>query len=188
MMRITFRLGVLLCAAAGLTGCVSLTDQPMEVDSVEARIAAARSAAPASISADATVLDFDGTVLVEGTNGWVCSPGMNPDDPYPMCNDTVWTELIGALMKQEDFSTDKVGFSYMLQGDNNVSNSNPYATDPDNGDVWVQEGPHLMLIVPRDALKGLTDDPYSGGPYVMWKNTPYAHIMVPLADQRPARP
>ncbi len=188
MTGFSVRLCVLLSAVSGLTGCVSRTNQAMEDGSVEARITAARSAAPASISADATVVDFDGSVLVEGTNGWVCSPGMNPDDPFPMCNDEVWTELIGALMKQEDFSTDRVGFSYMLQGDNNVSNSNPYATDPDNGDVWIQEGPHLMLIVPREALEGLTDDPYAGGPYVMWKDTPYAHIMVPLADQRPARP
>ena len=28
-------------------------------------------------------------------------------------------------------------------------------------------------------------NPNSGGAYVMWKGTPYAHIMVPVA-QRPA--
>jgi len=38
------------------------------------------------------------------------------------------------------------------------------------------------------ALEGLTDDPYAGGPYVMWKDTPYAHIMIPLAEERPPRP
>lgn len=79
-----------------------------------------------------------------------------------------------------DFSTDRIGISYMLQGDMNVSNSNPAATDPNNGDVWVQEGPHIMVVVPREMLKGMSDDPYNGGPYVMWKDTPYAHIMVPV--------
>ena len=58
----------------------------------------------------------------------------------------------------------------MLKGDMNVSNSDPTATDPNNGDVWVQEGPHLMIWVPREMLKGLTDDPYAGGPYVMSYN------------------
>jgi hypothetical protein len=28
----------------------------------------------------------------------------------------------------------------------------------------------------------MTDDFRSGGPYVMWGDTPYAHIMVPVAD------
>ena len=68
----------------------------------------------------------------------------------------------------------------MMQGDAMVSNSSPYATDKNNGDVWIQEGPHLMIIVPKEMLKGLSDDPFNGGPYVMWKDTPYAHIMVPV--------
>ena len=68
----------------------------------------------------------------------------------------------------------------MLQGDALVSNSDPTAKDPKNGDVWVQEGPHLMIVVPKAMLKGMSDDPFNGGPYVMWKDTPYAHIMVPV--------
>jgi len=56
----------------------------------------------------------------------------------------------------------------------------PYAADKNNGDVWVQEGPHLMIVVPKEMLKGLSDDPSNGGPYVMWKDTQYAHIMVPV--------
>jgi hypothetical protein len=73
----------------------------------------------------------------------------------------------------------------MLQGDMLVSNSNPAATDPNNGDVWVQEGPHLMIVVPKAQLQGISDDPYNGGPYVMWRDTPYAHIMVPVRGTLP---
>jgi hypothetical protein len=29
-------------------------------------------------------------------------------------------------------------------------------------------------------LKAMTSDPSSGEPYVMWGDTPYAHIMVPV--------
>lgn len=171
-----------------LSGCSHTAAMAPEEGSEGWKIDLARSAGPASITADATIVDFDGSVLVEGTNGWVCSPGMNPDDPYPLCNDQVWVDLIDALMKQEDFSPNRVGISYMLQGDSSVNNADPYDTEPGEGEVWIQEGPHLMIIVPHEALEGLTDDPYAGGPYVMWKDTPYAHIMVPLAEERPPRP
>ena len=39
-------------------------------DDTAARIAQARSAAPEAISAEATIMETDGTVLVEGSNGW----------------------------------------------------------------------------------------------------------------------
>ena len=31
-----------------------------------------------------------------------------------------------------------------------------------------------------DATIVVNDDPSSGGPYVMWKDTDYAHIMIPV--------
>jgi len=34
-----------------------------------------------------------------------------------------------------------------------------------------------FVIVPdTKMLQGISDDPNNGGPYVMWKGTPYAHI------------
>jgi hypothetical protein len=45
-----------------------------------------------------------------------------------------------------------------------------------------------MIAVPRAMLEGITDDPHGGGPYVMWKDTPYAHIMVPLEDANRSAP
>ena len=149
-------------------------------ESTAEKIARSQSAAVAGISRDATIMDLDGSLLQQGTNAWVCMPGVRPGDDHPMCNDAVWSKLMQAAGAGADFSTDRIGISYMLQGDMNVSNSNPAATDPDNGDVWVQEGPHIMVVVPAEMLKGMSDDPYNGGPYVMWKDTPYAHIMVPV--------
>ncbi len=144
------------------------------------KIARAKSAAHSGISKDATVMDVDGAILSKGSNGWVCRPGTGPGDDHPMCNDAVWEKLMQAAASSADFKADGVGISYMLQGDAHVSNSNPAATDPNNGDVWVQEGAHLMIVAPKEMLKGISDDPYNGGPYVMWKDTPYAHIMVPI--------
>jgi hypothetical protein len=39
-----------------------------------------------------------------------------------------------------------------------------------------------MVIVSSPAqLEGISADPTNGGPWVMWKGTKYAHIMVPVA-------
>jgi hypothetical protein len=153
-------------------------------ESAAGKIARAQSATHPGISNNAAVMDVDGKVLKQGSNGWTCMPGIGPGDNHPMCNDEVWAKLMQAAAAGADFQTDRIGISYMLQGDALVSNSNPAATDPKNGDVWVQEGPHLMIVAPKEMLKGLSDDPYNGGPYVMWKDTPYAHIMVPIRDTK----
>ncbi|MEE9230619.1 MAG: hypothetical protein V3U86_07930 [Acidobacteriota bacterium] len=150
-------------------------------ESKRGKIDRAMSAAPESVSKDATIMDVDGAVLRKGINGWICMPGIMPGDNHPMCNDDVWVSLMKAVGARADYSTDRIGISYMLQGDALVSNSDPYATDKNNGDVWIQEGPHLMIVVPDPGtLDGLPTDPHNGGPYVMWKGTPYAHIMVPV--------
>ncbi|EOK5967445.1 hypothetical protein ACM6XU_001918 [Vibrio parahaemolyticus] len=50
---------------------------------------------------------------------------------------------------------------------------------------WIVEGPHLMIITPDQALlDSLPTDPSYGGPYVMWKGTPYAHIMIPVGARK----
>ena len=153
-------------------------------DAKEAKIARAMSAAPESVSKDATIVDVDGTVLRKGSNRWHCHTGLGPGDDHPMCNDDVWMSLMKALASKADFETDRVGISYMLQGDMAVNNADPFDTKKDAGEVWVQEGPHLMLIVPDLAqLEGLPDDPNAGGPYLMWKGTPYAHVMIPVAPR-----
>lgn len=151
---------------------------------IEAVIAAAESAAPDHISKNATIVDRDRNVIREGTNGWTCMPNTLPDDNVPMCNDEVWTELLNALMNKSEFKTDRIGISYMLQGDygSGVSNSDPFHPDHKNADDYVETGPHLMIVAPKALLEGFTDDPSQGGPYVMWKDTPYAHLMVPVAE------
>jgi hypothetical protein len=68
----------------------------------------------------------------------------------------------------------------MLAGDEGASNIDPFAEGPTDDNEWVVEGPHLMIIVPPELLEGFPTDPDNGGPYVMWKGTPYAHLMVPV--------
>jgi hypothetical protein len=145
-------------------------------------IANALSAAPASITAGATVKSHDGRVLRQGTSDWVCMPDI-PDAPNdtPMCLDAPWREVIDAWMTKRAPAATRVGFAYMLQGDIPVSNTDPFATGPTPANQWIQHGdPHVMVLLPdQRLLEGLSTDPKSGGPYVMWKGTPYAHIMLP---------
>jgi len=154
--------------------------------SKEAKIVRAMQAAPESISKNATIMDTDGTILRPGLNGWHCLPTAGaPGSSHPMCNDEVWMRLMKAVGDKADFKTERIGISYMLEGDDPVSNTDPFDTKRDPGEVWVQEGPHLMIVVPDPKmLKGISDDPNNGGPYIMWKGTPYAHIMVPVGPRQ----
>ncbi len=149
------------------------------------KIARAASAAPPSVSDEATIMDVDGTVLRQGTNGWICFPGVGliPGDKHPMCNDKVWMAWMKAAEEGTPFSTDVIGISYMLQGDALVNNDDPSATNPHHGGAWVQEGPHLMLLMPASMAKDLPTTPDAAGPYVMWADTPMVHVMVPVAPR-----
>ncbi len=151
-------------------------------DDADKLIAHARAAAPAAVSANATIV-IGGEVAVEGSNGWTCMPDTMPGDGAAICVDAVWGEMLAALGAKEAYTASKVGISYMLLGEpdgSGVSNSDPYHEDPRNADDYVETGPHLMVIVPKESLAGMSDDPSTGGPYVMWKDTDYAHIMIPV--------
>jgi len=171
-----------LAAAACLS--ILFAGNGLAGESADEKIARAMSAAPAAVSAEATIVDTDGTVLREGSNGWTCLPDTMPGDRAPMCNDAVWMQLMGMMMGGPEYVPDRIGISYMLQGEpegSGVSNSNPAHPDHRSADDYVETGPHLMIVVPKAMLEGITDDPNVGGPYVMWGDTPFAHIMVPVA-------
>jgi hypothetical protein len=141
-------------------------------------IAYAESAGIPEIAADATILDAEGNVLRQGTNDWTCMamPGA------PMCVDEQWMSWLDAYINQRDeVEVTAVGISYMLRGDEGASNINPFAEGPTADNEWVVTGPHMMIIVPDPAmLAGIPTDPSSGGPYVMWRGTPFVHVMIPL--------
>ncbi len=152
--------------------------------SKEAKMKDALSAAPEELAKNATVMDWDQTVLRQGSNGYTCMPTPpNLPGEAPMCLDGPWMKWAHAWMNKEDVKVAGVGIGYMLKGDEGASNTDPYATDPSTVSDWVVGGPHLMVIVPDAAqLNSFPDDYKRGTPWVMWKGTPYAHIMVPLGD------
>jgi len=155
-------------------------------DQYASLIAHSRAAAPDAIGANATVV-INGKVVAEGSNGWTCLPEVMPGDGAAVCIDAVWGEMMAALGAKAPFKATGIGLSYMLLGEppgSGVSNSTPYHENPISADDYVETGPHLMLIVPKELLDGITTDPSSGGPYVMWKDTDYAHIMIPVDNGR----
>jgi hypothetical protein len=104
---------------------------------------------------------------------------LDPTDP--MCADKNAIAWMQSLLGHKA-PPDGVGFGYMLAGDNGASNSDPMAraATPDNH--WVKTGPHVMIVGPMVKTMGypMTMDPDPTKPYVMWPDTPYAHLMIPV--------
>ena len=167
-------------SAAAFAALLLLTSTAMGQDKA---IKSAMSAGPSSISADATILDWEMNVLREGTNEWTCLPDRpDTEGADPWCITGPWLNFLDAYVNQTEPTYDEMGIAYMLAGDSPVSNSDPYAKGPTGPEDWVTGlGAHLMVIVPdKSLLEGMTTDHLNGGPWVMWANTPYAHIMIPI--------
>ena len=144
-------------------------------------VADALSAAWPGMAENATVVDWEGNVLREGSNGFTCFPTPPTlEGKAPMCMDSEWMEWADAWSNKKDYAADKLGISYMLAGDGGASNIDPYAEGPTEDNEWIREGAHLMILAPAALLEAFPTDPDNGGPYVMWKVTPYAHLMVPV--------
>ncbi|GHF57551.1 hypothetical protein [Seohaeicola zhoushanensis] len=177
------RLPKTTAASAALLAALAL---PGLAANDEELIAEAMSAAPPAVGAVATIMAFneDGSLrtLREGTSNFVCfaddpTPGHNP-----MCldqNGVAWAE---AWINKTTPPAGKVGFGYMLAGGGTPSNTDPYGTLP-AGTEPAMEPPHVMIFnLPEKAM----DYPRPGDemdmtqPWVMWKDTPYEHLMIPV--------
>lgn len=189
MKNINFRLSLAAFIVMTLAVCLTLAQDSQTEMTDEEKIADAMSAAPSFITDNATIMDGDMTVLREGTNGWVCQPSSpvvlaaGAHDPW--CIDEVWQAWLEALQTQTEPVIERPGISYMLAGGLG-SNTDPYATEPTDDNDWHADGPHIMILVPDlSVLEGVTSEHHSGGPYVMFPNTPYAHLMVLVEPHLP---
>lgn len=155
----------------------------------QVKIEEAMSAAPPSISANATILDYSAEpggkkiVLRQGTNEWTCLPD-NPHMPgnNPMCVDSQMIELFSAISENREPNITQTGFGYFLQGGAPRSNANPFDTSPSPENEWMEvQAPHIVVVSPdKSILEGLSTNSENGGPWVMWSGTPYVHIMIPV--------
>jgi hypothetical protein len=123
----------------------------------EAKIEIAMSAAPSSVSANATILDnaLDDAgafvVLREGRNDWSCFPDF-PASPGndPQCLDQTWLDWVYAFFAGEEPDVTVPGLAYMLQGGSDPINTDPLTTEPPAGEEWVSSPPHIMIALPGD--------------------------------------
>ena len=184
----------MLALLAPLPAALALPDAPHS--SSEWKIAAYSSAAPAEIAAGATIYDNDGkTVLRAGTNAWSCMPanpkGPDADGAYssahkamPFCFDAEGYKWVVGFMTDTAPVMERDTYMWMLHGDNGEDNTKRLVLsvddveDPKN---WVESGPHLMLM-PKDptSLDSFPTDFSAGAPFVMFKGTKFAHVMIPL--------
>jgi hypothetical protein len=149
------------------------------------------SAAPAFIGDHATVIGASGKVLREGTNGWRCEPFMpmpeggfeNAHAAAPACSDANSVAWANAYKAGTVPEMEGDGWMWMIHGDLGVDNFT-VGTDgqKDAGHKhYIESGPHMMLM-PKDpsSLNGQSSNYSTGAPYVMFKGSPYAHLMIPL--------
>ncbi len=188
---IVFGAGVLGAQHGG--GDMKMKMAPTVTDDAQAKMKQAMLAAPPDVSANATIMDWpekDGMpmkALRTGTNGWTCMPSSPaaPDGPAgedPMCVDQEFSKLLEAWSTKSVPTLSRVAIAYMLRGDKGASNTDPFAMSRTATNNWIVSPPHLMIALPDPRqLDAFPTDPSGGGPWVMWKGTKYAHLMVPTA-------
>lgn len=178
-------------------GAQSKGAEPAASDDV--KIKNAMSAAPAEIAKNPTIMDWPDSPtgqlkqLRAGTNEWVCYPnsptgfkGAAVEDP--MCLDKQWQSWAQAWMSKTAPKLTASGIAYMLRGDKGASNTDPFATGATADNNWVVSPSHIMVLFQDlKLLDGFPSDPKAGGPWVMWKGMPYAHLMVPVSPTQVAK-
>ena len=168
---------------------LSVAATSLSAQSTAAKIQSAMSAAPASIAAAATIVDWPDkagkqVTLRAGTNGWTCMPSQSATKytkRNAMCFDQNFGSMLMGLMGNKAPDVKGVGYSYMLSNETWESNTTPFAPAPTATNEWHHVGPHVMVVYPNAAmLTGLPTTPSKNGPYVMWPGTPYKHVMWPV--------
>lgn len=152
----------------------------------EAQMKVARSAAPSSVSKDASIMIFgpDGklTEAKKGTNGFTCIPDIDGQEkPDPFCGDAAAMQWVEDLVAGKPSpSNDEPGIAYMMQGGWHWEKDGKITMDKNEpGAVRVKEPPHWMVFWPFGASKTyLPTMPGRFGAYIMWDSTPYAHLMI----------
>lgn len=106
-------------------------------------------------------------------------PRVRSHRPNVQYNQPQWDAFFSVLKKHESIAVKKFNISYTLAGEGDaigVSNKNPFATKPDDANVWIKEGLRLLIRFPvLDLFEALSTDP-NDSVCAMWKGTQYAHI------------
>jgi hypothetical protein len=180
-MRKSIIAGALVLVSAGIASA----QQQQGTSSNAAKIANAARGGPADISAAATIADVgaDGKMIIlrKGSNGWMCMPD-NPvsPGPDPICADKTWQGWFEAYLAKKKPVVTQIGIAYMLMGGSDASNHDPFAEKPAAGDKWITTPAHLMIVLPDSRQLESYPGTVQPGAFIMFKGTPYAHLMLPV--------
>ena len=126
-----------------------------------------------------------------GRENSVASPGRQPiylhgrSHPYAGSRPDVRSKRYGVdrgLARQKEPPKNKVGFCSCSPGALMRATLILLRRKPEANNNWVDTGPHVMIV----GAKGLLDayprspKPDTSVPYVMWADTPYEHLMIPV--------
>jgi hypothetical protein len=91
-------------------------------------------------------------------------------------------EWVEAWLSKKEPPKNKVGFIYMLAGGTDASNTDPYAQKPEANNNWVETGPHVMIVGAKELIDAYPRNakPDTSVAYVMWPDTSYEHLMIPV--------
>lgn len=189
-----------LCTLASVAFCVvavsssALAQHSMKPMSDEQAIKSAMEAAPPAVAKNATIMvaneHGEMRTVRKGTNGFTCIPDdPNSPGPDPMCVDANALAWVAALIGRKDPPAGKVGFMYMLRGGTDTSNTDPFATKPEPNNNWIETGSHVMIVGAKGMMAGYprTPKPDTSQPYVMYPDTPYQHLMIPVQPPQLAK-
>ncbi len=146
------------------------------------KISRAMRAGPHQITKYATIADMDqhgnmGTILRQGSNGWLCVPGNeNKVGDPPMCVDELGMQWFMDIKAGKPAPTNKApGLCYMLCGATQHSNDTVF----DHTSPAIPIGPHWMILWPFDSKHcGLPTTVRDAGAWIMFAGTPYAYLHV----------
>jgi len=173
--------------AALLPGAAAAVDKTSTAYQIELYT----SAAPAFLSASATVIGSNGTVLKEGTNSWYCLSSLavpatgweSARAASPICVDEVGKKWIDGYFAGTPVTLERDTYGWMAAGDTGYCNTNPMCQSDEccADGSFVASGAHMMLI-PKDptSLVGFPADSTKGEPYVMFPGSGYDHMMIPV--------
>src|SRR5215469_6020522 len=184
-----FRFGLLVSTVVALVIGVTTTAQAQQNSADSAYIAKVMTAAPSGVVKNATIVQMQKggatRTLQQGTNDFTCMV-MVGGGGTPMCADKNAMGWLHAVVSHGT-PPNSTGFIYMLGGDEGASNTDPYATAQTPSNHWVKTGPHVMIVGPTAKTMGYPSsaDPDVTKPYVMWPETQYAHLMLPVSLNQP---
>lgn len=163
---------------------MKMDQSPIHKMSKDQLIKLARSAAPASVSKDATIMipGEDGKMVeaVKGTNGFTCFPDIDGQKvPDPICGDEAAMQWANDLMDGAPKPTNTVpGIAYMAKGGWHWEKDGKILMKNEPGAKTLTEPAHWMVFWPVEKKSGLPTLPTAFGAYIMWEGTPYAHLMI----------